>query len=364
MRRAFVLLCCCIAVSLDALMYDVSASFEDNSINGPLFHDAIPAFKRAQATGKALFGYNIGCPIGVPACALMTGQGVRLAAQLGFDVLTYKTIRSAACKSYACPNIFYVDCEQQLERADIGVALHATASSACVALANSFGNGCPNPDWIKHDIAYARQSLQDGQILIVSVCGTGCDEKTVVEDFVCAALLAHQAGAQVIELNLSCPNMNCAPLYKDAGMVKNIVRAVAASVDIPVIIKVGIFDSCEQMQIIFKSAAAAGAKGVCGINSVPIRLMNAQGDPAFGKGREICGLSGNPIKNLAKEFIRMARAIIDQEYLDLVLLATGGITDAADFKEFLEMGADVALCASGMMHDPYIGIKYHESMNG
>jgi dihydroorotate dehydrogenase (NAD+) catalytic subunit len=362
MRIAFALLCC-VALSLNALIYDTSASFEDNIIKGPLFDGDIPIFKRAQAASKLLFGHPIGCPIGVAASALMTGQGVKLAARLGFDVLTYKTIRSAACKSHACPNIFYVDSMEQLERADIGTSLHTTKTApASVALANSFGNGCPEPDWVKQDIACARQSLQEGQILIVSVCGTGCDKKTIIEDFVCAALIAYEAGAHVIELNLSCPNMNCVLFYKDPDLVESIVRAVATSVHIPVTIKVGIFDSYDQMKTTLISAAAAGAKGVCGINAVPIKLMNAYGEPAFGQGREICGLSGHPIKNLAKEFIQMARSIIDQGKLDLVLFATGGITSAADFKEFLDLGADVALCATGFMHDPYVGIKYHELM--
>jgi len=363
MRIAFGLLGCFAWLFAQALIYDVSKSFEYNTVHGPLFTGDIPACKRSKATQKILFGHSISSAIGVPACAPMTGKGIKLAAQLGFDVLTYKTIRSVACKSHACPNIFYVDSVEQLERADIGTSLHTTKTApASVALANSFGNGCPELDWVKKDIAYTRQSLQEGQTLIVSVCGTGCDKKTIIEDFVCAALIAYEAGAHVIELNLSCPNMNCVLLYKDPDLVKSIVNAVVARVNIPVIIKVGIFDSYDQMKTIFTSAAAAGAKGVCGINAVPIKLMNACGEPAFGQGREICGLSGHPIKNLAKEFIQMARSIIDQEKLDLVLFATGGITSAADFKEFLALGADVALCATGFMHDPYIGIKYHELM--
>jgi len=52
------------------------------------------------------------------------------------------------------------------------------------------------------------------------------------------------------------------------------------------------------------------------------------------------GLSGNPIRSLAKRFVIDAVRIIREEQLDLVVLATGGVTKHEHFKEFLDFFSD------------------------
>lgn len=348
-----------------ALFYDVNKSFEHNCKEGLVVPVLPPTFLRPPPSEwKTLLGYPVASMIGVPACAWMTGKGIERAAQLGFDVLTYKTIRSKVHPSYPYPNIACVDVSRQLLPEDLNTVFYVIDNPTpahYIALSNSFGNACLDEEWVKRDIAYARQSLKDGQILIVSVYGTGGNMREVMSDFIAVAYMAYVSGAQVIELNFSCPNIGGTLLYKNADHVACITQAVSCAIPIPVIIKVGIFDSPDQMRCILKRAAEAGAKGVCGINSVPIAVCTRTNEPFFGSGREISGLSGAPIKNLALDFIRAARIIVCEEQLDMVLLATGGITTASDFKEFLNAGADVALCATGLLSNPYIGLDYQGS---
>jgi hypothetical protein len=40
-------------------------------------------------------------------------------------------------------------------------------------------------------------------------------------------------------------------------------------------------------------------------------------------------------------------------------MSTGGVVLPEHFDAFLNAGADVAMCASGMIWDPFIAMRYH-----
>ncbi len=354
---------CLSSTAATAHLYDITKSFEENykqtsSLDCSISQRYVPP----RSQWGSLLGYPIISPIGIPACAIMTSRGIALAAGLGFDVLTYKTICSGKVRSHPLPNICYVSCNRQIGNHDIGAPFYATDTppedASMIAISNSLGNPSDSPEGIMHDIAQARATLHEGQVLIVSVFGRGADEHTIAHDFAAAAQLAYEAGAQIIELNLSCPNVVHGFFYKNAAMVHTIIQCVQRVVPLPIIIKVGVFDSKEQMREILKSSAQAGARAICGINSVPVKIVTAQGVPFFGTGRITSGLSGAPIRTLAKQFIVDAREIIMQDNLDLIILATGGITSTEHFKEFFDLGADIVLSGTGAMHDPYLASRY------
>lgn len=101
-------------------LYDIFRSFEENCKEGPLCKFIPKRPIRPKSQWYFLLGYPVASQIGIPACAIMTSKGIALAAQLGFDVLTYKTIRSSKVTSYKLPNICYVSCNQQITNKDIG----------------------------------------------------------------------------------------------------------------------------------------------------------------------------------------------------------------------------------------------------
>ena len=346
-------------------LYDVSKSFEQNCMDGPVFNGKIPARPISDRwPWKSFLGYPVASPIGVPACAIMTSKGIALMARIGFDIVTYKTIRSDGMQAYPTTNISYVAVDKDFTQADIGATFSSTNQEpedpGQLAITNAFGNASPPAPWVFADIAAARASLAAGQVLIVSVFGCAKQDCTQEQDFVKAADIAYRAGAQVIELNLSCPNLKGAVPYKDASRVAAIVGGVVQAVPLPIIIKVGIFDSKEDMREILMTAAKAGARGIVGINSIAIKVIDEKGEPFFGHGREISGLSGAPIFEITKQFVRDAHEIIIQENLDLVLVATGGVTRHEQFQELLDAGADIALSGAGAMWYPYLAHEYHQ----
>jgi len=136
------------------------------------------------------------------------------------------------------------------------------------------------------------------------------------------------------------------------------VVSVAGSV--PVIVKVGLFVNLEAMRTFLIAIACAGARGVVGINTIPARVLNDDGQPYFGSLREISGISGAPIFDRVCAWVRDAAQINAQEKLNLTIFGAGGITQPEQFDVFLNHGADVALTATGALWDPYLADKYHQ----
>jgi dihydroorotate dehydrogenase len=343
------------------LLYDIYASHYEN------LRKELPAqvqqIEQLYDTQYTLFNYSISFPLGIPACAIMTSKWIPMFASAGFNIFTYKTVRSEAHQALPFPNICFIDCPEQIMHETIATAVNQTHAlfDTRLCIANSFGTNCGSLFESCADIAKARRTLREGQLLIVSIFGTQTTTRSQIEDFAYIAQAVAQAGAQVIEINLSCPNLNCieSALYKKPENIYEIGNAVVQAVTVPVIIKVGVFDSEEQMRAVLKMATAAGIKGICGINSVPMRVMATTNEPYFGCARSIAGVSGYPIHELALEFVRTAKKIIDAEQLPLIIFATGGIVHEDQFDDFFQAGATVSMAATGVMADPHLAVKYY-----
>jgi uridine monophosphate synthetase len=321
----------------------------------------LPVIHRAPKKDWCEFlGYKIASPIGIAACAVTTSKGIALAAKLGCDVLTYKTIRCYTWPPHPQPNITYIDQSVPLTHDDIGKTITAhnnePTHSSDIAIANSFGNPSMDADWTKNDIQKAKQSLLEGQVLIVSIFGNTLDE------WITTAQLAVESDADIVEANFSCPNLNTnnEPIYTRPEDIFSIAQALVQSTpcQIPIILKFGVFTNYQLMKQALIAAATAGVKGICGINSVPSKVVNSDGTSTFGT-RTIAGISGMPIQELALDFIKTASTIIQKENLNLILIGVGGITMASHFSQFFAAGATIALSATGMMYNPYLAAEYH-----
>ena len=343
-------------------LYDLTKSFQENWRKGPQATD-IEATSAPSSCNITLFGKPICSSLGIPACPLMTSKGIQLLAPAGYGVFTYKTIRSVASSAHPWPNICYVSCAKQIGRKDLDHPLSATYQDTTpgkIAIANSFGNASYEPEIMQADIACAKKYLKDDQFFIVSVYGSEQPKRTLIQDYVYTALLAQEAGAQAIECNVSCPNIPGEnPVCYNPDLLYAIVQQTVRAVDIPVIVKVGLHTHHKELQLMLINAARAGAQGICGINTIPVQVETKEHTPYFGD-RIQSGLSGNPVRTLALQFIRESRNIIKQEELPLTLLATGGITKPEHIDQFFQAGANIAMSATGVMWNPYLAKIYYE----
>lgn len=329
-------------------IYDIDKSYAENGADGPFFNGAIPKRKEAEKLFDFL-GHPVRSFLGVPAGPLLNAKWISLAARLGFDIPTYKTIRSFAHPGHKLPNITYVDAK--------GHQTQESGPLSDLTITNSFGMPSQSPDFLIEDINKANQSLGKGQVMIVSVVGTPDLGLSFAEDFVRTAVFAKEAGAKIIEANFSCPNVGKAEgmLYMHPETVHEYASLIARAIKpIPLIIKVGLFPSKHQMKSTLLSIARAQCAGVCGINSVSMRVT-----PPLDEQRPTSGVCGGAIRPQAVQFIHDAAQIIRENRLGLTLLGCGGIMLPEHFDLFFQAGAQVAMSATGMMWDPYLAVKYH-----
>eukprot|EP01119_Soliformovum_irregulare_P020189 TRINITY_DN6504_c0_g1_i1.p1 TRINITY_DN6504_c0_g1~~TRINITY_DN6504_c0_g1_i1.p1 ORF type:complete len:388 (-),score=96.38 TRINITY_DN6504_c0_g1_i1:76-1140(-) len=321
----------------------------------------------------------IASTIGVPAGPLLNSKWVGLAAQLGFDVVTYKTIRSSEHPGHDHPNMVYV---QLPESANLSSEIHSIdippQAMKDLAVTNSFGMPSRDRKFLEEDIPLAQSHLVEGQTMIVSVvgstssssCGSSPSESDVtknytdfVRDFADVAKFAKNCGAKLIEANFSCPNVATGQgsIYQNPKSVSDIASHIVEAIgDTPLILKVGTFDDVELMRSIFLAAQQAKVRAICGINSVSMSVSHPVTKlPALGPTRLKSGVCGGPIRPAALNFIKNAKKIMTTEGITMELIGCGGITLPEHFNEFTQEGAVAALSATGMMWDPLLAARYH-----
>ncbi len=349
-------------------IYDIEKSYLENFEEGPFFDGSVP---RREVPPKEqwvdFLGFPVATPIGVPAGPLLNSRFVTFAARMGFDVVTYKTIRSQKHPAHPLPNMIYVEAPDALAPEEEGKTLHQATTPpkdmASVGTTNSFGIPSRDPDYLIADIAKADSSLAEGQVMIVSIVGTPREGEDFTQDFVKTAEIALEGGAKIIEADYSCPNVASreGSIHRSPETIYTISKALKESLHgTPLIIKLGMIAEKGLLQEVLLAAARAGVDAICGINTLSMKIVNGEGNPALGENRLRAGLCGGPIREAALQFITHAREIIEKEKLDMKLMGTGGVTLPQHFDHFFEAGADVAMSAVGMMWDPYLATKRRE----
>jgi dihydroorotate dehydrogenase len=345
--------------------YDVLGSYRDNLTTpvGPRLSER----PRAGDRRWRVLGREVGFPIGVPACVLNGGEEwVRHNAANGYSVLTYKTVRSRAHEPNAQPNwVFAARLTQSLPP---GRSAEVTADpwdwvepgSPDVSTVNSFGVPSPAPEEWMADLERSLAAVDDDQLLLVSVMGEADGATGLVDDFTRTARLAQEAGATVVELNLSCPNTLDRsasgvkpPLCLDADATVAVVEGVRRALDdrTGLVAKLSWLDGPRLATLVPRLAPLV--EGIAGINTLQSRVVRSDGEPTF-PGRELAGLSGAAVRDSALDFTRRLVALRAAGGWHFDVLAMGGVTDPASFAALFALGADAVQSASGAFANPYL----------
>ncbi|SNS50136.1 Dihydroorotate dehydrogenase [Geodermatophilus pulveris] len=344
--------------------YDVLGSYRDN-LGRPL-GPRLPARPVAGGRRWRVLGREVGFPVGIPACVLNGDRHwVAHNAANGHNVLTYKTVRSRAHEPNARPNWTFAP--RETASLPPGTAAVVTSDpwdwvppgEPAVSTVNSFGVPSPAPEEWGPDLEASLAVLDDDQLLLVSVMGEG-DGPALVEDFARTARLAQQAGATVVELNLSCPNTLAPsaagvapPLCRDADATAAVVEGVRRALDdrTALVAKLSWLDEARLAALVPRLAPLVD--GVAGINTLQSRVVRSDGRPTF-PGRALAGLSGIAARDSALDLTRRLVALRAAGGWTFDVLAMGGVTDPASFAALWEAGADAVQSASGAFADPYL----------
>lgn len=186
--------------------------------------------------------------------------------------------------------------------------------------------GLPNPG-ICHFVEEIREAKKGGVPIIVSVYGFS------YEEFAEVARIAAEAGADALELNVSCPHVEKTgtEIGQNPQLVAEVVGLVKKRVEKPVFVKLtpNVADIVE----VAKAAVEAGVDAITAINTVKAMAINIETTwPILAN--KIGGLSGPSIKPIA---LRCVYEIFQE--VDVPIIGCGGITTWRDAVEFILAGA-------------------------
>ena len=334
--------------------YDVSRSYEDNYRDGPFstFAQALDCTNTsAEAhahTGASLFmGIPVGLPFGIPAGPLLNSRFTTAAFHSGFDMAVYKTVRSRSWPCNPFPNVLSVhpqaadgSLDPLGDEPDRGILADRHYEQP-VSISNSFGVPSRDPDIWQPDVRRAIEEAGDGQLLIPSFQGSrvdGMDTDAYIDDHVRTAGLVAETGAQLMEMNTSCPNEGVNRLLcDDPHLVGRITEAVKSRIgDTPLIIKLGYIGTDVALETMVRETAGHGTvQGFTAINTISARLVDAQGGQALpGRGRERSGVCGHAIRLAGLDMVRRLSALRKRLALDFTIIGVGGVGSYADYLEY------------------------------
>lgn len=197
---------------------------------------------------------------------------------------------------------------------------------------NAVGLTNPGPEASREVLAGL--NVPEDRFLLASIFGG------TVEEFVAVAReLAPVCDG--LELNLSCPHAKGygMAMGQDPALVAEIVAAVKAAVDVPVIPK--LTPNTPDIGAIARAAEEAGADGFCAINTVGPGYTSAHGHPVLSNGAG--GMSGKGVLPIALKCLREIRAVSD-----LPIVGCGGLSSAEDVRAAREAGATVVGIGSAL----------------
>lgn len=187
-----------------------------------------------------------------------------------------------------------------------------------------------------------------GKPLFVSVAGFR------PEEYADLAELAFCGGADLIELNLSCPNIWQGSTQKrvacfDPALVAEVLRCVEESVgtNAKVSVKISPFSDPFALAEVAQVIGAAGvAKAVTAVNTFPNAFGYNGAKPRITPGDGLAGFAGPAMKPIGLGQVRQLRGLLPKR---IQIIGVGGITCGKDIWEYLKSGATATQVATAYL---------------
>jgi len=166
------------------------------------------------------------------------------------------------------------------------------------------------------------------------------------EQFGEVARVVAEAEPDLIEVNISCPNVASefgTPFSASAESAEAVTRAVRTAVSLPISVKLA--PNVPDIGRIARAVADEGADAITAINTMPAMLIDARAERAVLKNRS-GGLSGPALKPIALRCVyEIARSV------SIPIIGTGGVSTGLDAAEMLMAGASLVGVGSAVWKD-------------
>ncbi|MCL2397523.1 MAG: dihydroorotate dehydrogenase [Defluviitaleaceae bacterium] len=247
-----------------------------------------------------------------------------------------------------------------------GVSHQPWAGNAVPRVAETYGGmlnsiGLQNPGveaFIQHDLPFLRQ--QDTAV-VVNVCGHKVEEYCYV-----AYRLTEAGGVDMLELNVSCPNVSEGGMAFGTNwkMTEKVVAEVRKVTNLPLIVKLS--PNVTDIDVIAKAAESAGADALSMINTLlGMKIDIHTRKPLLGNKMGVGGLSGPAIRPVAVRCVYQVAGCVN-----IPIIGMGGITTGEDAIEFLLAGASAVAVGTANFANPratldvLAGIESYMTKNG
>jgi len=264
-----------------------------------------------QRLRTELAGLNLRNPTILASGILgISAETLKEAARAGAGAVTTKSVGLKPREGYANPTVVQVEC----------------------GFLNALGLPNPGIDEFAEEIKKSNLNVP----MIVSIYGFSPEEYAKV------AVKAIEAGADAVELNLSCPHVEDigAEIGQDPEKVASVVKKVKASVEKPVFAK--LTPNVAKIKGLAEAAASAGADGITAINTVRAMAIDVETMKPILANR-IGGLSGGTIKPIA------VRCIYEiYEAVNIPIIGCGGVRTWSDAVELILAGASAVQIGSAV----------------
>jgi dihydroorotate dehydrogenase (NAD+) catalytic subunit len=338
----------------------------------PLGYDLTPPQVRLLKRPTRIAGLEVNFPFGISASVLTRNSDtIRFYASRGFDLLTYKTVRSTPKPAHHPPNWVFIDAQSidhvkpPFDQPVIGDPYFYPSDVDNAAMANSYGVPSQDPDVWQRDVEASKQYLSSGQVLIVSVVATlpsgSWTQDDMVNDFVKVSRQAKEAGADIVEVNFSCPNTpgeQAGQIYHDPELAGRICAEVKrqALPGFPLLVKIGYLE--RQPLVEFVRQTQRHVQGIVAINTISMPVNATDGTELF-PGRREAGISGPAIRRWARQTVADLVEVREEEGTtdDLAVIAVGGVTSPRDVYDYLNIGADAVESCTGAYLNPNLAIE-------
>ncbi len=338
--------------------YDPAQTYQWNYDHAP---DPLPLVADRVPGSWTFCGLNVDSPLGIPAGPLLNGRWVLYYASLGYDVLVYKTVRSAARECYPLPNLLPVK-TGPLAGGETDLPASPVMEGSWAV---SFGMPSQPPDVWRKDVAWTKQRMLAGKVLVVSVVGTiqpGWSLDDLAEDYARCARWAVESGADAVETNYSCPNVaTCdGQLYQDIPSARVVTERVREAVGTtPLLIKIGHVTE-EAAAAEFLEALGPLVDGLAMTNSVAATVRAPDGSLYFdGQKRGICG---DATRQASLAQTRLFGRLAAERGLKLDLVGVGGAHALDHVRDYLAAGAKSVHMATAAMIDPVSALRIRERL--
>ena len=347
--------------------YDPEKTYEENFEKGPFGAFADNKLEQGGSLLKFDFlGFKVNSPFGIPAGPLINGNFVKGALDKGFDIVTYKTVRSEKYPCHPWPNILFVKIDGDLTILKAKEKLIADRNyKEPISITNSFGVPSLSPEFWQKDLSEVVKYAKSGQIVVGAFQGTkkdlsaqagGQSAEEYINDYRITARLLKDTGVKIMEVNLSCPNegtnnLLCYDTERSVQVVEAIKEIIS---DIPLIIKIGYFQDDEALGNFVKKIGNI-TQGISAINTIAAEIIDANGNQALpGEGRLRSGVCGHAIKWAGLEMTTKLKKMREEMGYNYKIIGVGGVMSAKDFSEYRKAGADIVMSATGAMWNPYL----------